>query len=105
VTTYIDPYDDGASDSLEELDAERIAADPQLPILMAAARERRAFLRELAGERKTLRISQIAVARAMGTSQAFISRLETGKLDPQHSTEDRYAAAIGKRVVRQLVDA
>lgn len=103
--TYRDQYDDGASDSLEELDAERIAANPNLPTLMAAARERRAFLRQLAEERKSRRIPQVAVARAMGTSQAFVSRLETGKLDPQHSTEDRYAAAIGKRVVRKLVDA
>jgi DNA-binding XRE family transcriptional regulator len=98
-----DPYIDDNSDSLDELNAERIAADPALPGLIAAARERRSFLRQLAEQRRGLKIPQMQVARAMGTSQAFVSRLETGKVDPQHSTEDRYAAAIGMKVERRLV--
>jgi DNA-binding transcriptional regulator YiaG len=91
------------SDSIEELDAERTAIDPQLPHLIAAAGERRAFMRALAAERRSLHIPQTEVARRMGTSQAFVSRFERALIDPQHSTEDRYAAAIGRKVERRLV--
>ena len=94
---------DDDNDDLDALTAERTAADPTLPGLIAAARERRAFLRQMAERRQDLGIPQKQVALAMGTSQAFVSRLETGKVDPQHSTEDRYAAAIGMRVERHLV--
>jgi DNA-binding transcriptional regulator YiaG len=108
MTTSIDDFDlddfeDGHSDSLEELHAERLAADPSLAQLVEAAVERRAFMRAMAAERKTLKISQAEVARRMGTSQAFVSRLERAEVDPQHSTEDRYAQAIGRRVERTLI--
>lgn len=43
------------------------------------------------------------VAKRMGTSQPFVSRFEHALLDPQMSTEDRYAAAIGRQVARTLV--
>jgi DNA-binding transcriptional regulator YiaG len=91
------------SDSIEELDAERAAIDPRLPHLIAAAVERRAFMRALAAERRRLHIPQTEVARRMGTSQAFVSRFERAIIDPQHSTEDRYADAIGRKVERRLV--
>lgn len=100
-----DDFTKRESDSLEELTAERAANDRDLPRLIAAARARRAFMRLLASERRRLGVSQAVVARRMGTSQAFVSRFERALVDPQHSTEDRYAEAIGYRVERKLVPA
>jgi len=39
----------------------------------------------------------------MGTSEAAVSRLESGKVDPKVSTAERYAAALGKRVEWRVV--
>jgi DNA-binding transcriptional regulator YiaG len=86
-----------------ELDAERTAANPDFPRLLAAARERRALIAQLAAKRRELQIPQAEVARRMATSQAFVSRFESGEVDPQHSTEDRYAAAIGVHIERRVV--
>jgi DNA-binding transcriptional regulator YiaG len=96
-------YVDNFSDSIEDLDAEIAAQHPELNKLIAAAEERRALLRDMAAARKRSSIPQAVVAHRMGTSQAFVSRLERGVVDPQHSTEDRYAAAIGMKVERRLV--
>lgn len=101
----LDDFTQRESDSLEDLTAARIANDPELPHLIAAARARRTFMRLLAAERRRLGFSQTVVARRMGTSQAFVSRFERALIDPQHSTEDRYAEAIGYRVERRLVPA
>jgi hypothetical protein len=95
--------DDPDGDSLEGLHADRLRADPGIDQLVSAARERRAFLTLLADERRRLGISQSVVAKRMGTSQPFVSRFEHALLDPQMSTEDRYAAAIGRQVFRTLV--
>ncbi len=73
------------------------------PTLLREAKVRRAFLQSLGEERKRLKVSQAEVAHRMGTSQPFISRLERGSMDPQHGTEDRYAAALGMRIERRLV--
>jgi ribosome-binding protein aMBF1 (putative translation factor) len=91
------------TDDLEAFAAERTARNPEFPALVAEARERRAFLRALGAERKRLKISQVIVAKRMGTSQPFVSRLERGEIDPQHGTEDRYAAALGLKIQRVLV--
>ncbi len=89
-------------DFLDELDAERTAANPDFPRIRAAARERRALIAQLAAKRRELKIPQAEVARRMATSQAFVSRFESGEVDPQHSTEDRYAAALGLQIERRL---
>lgn len=90
-------------DFLDELDAERTAANPGFAHILAAARERRALIAQLTAKRRALNISQAEVARRMATSQAFVSRFESGEVDPQHSTEDRYAAAIGVQIERRLL--
>lgn len=43
------------STARNELDAERTAANPEFPAILAAARERRAFIRALAAKRPTAR--------------------------------------------------
>lgn len=105
MTTERDAFAEAFSDSIEDLDAEIALKHPELPLLIAAAQERRALLRELATERRLAKVGQGELAQRMGTSQSFVSRLERGIVDPQHSTEDRYAAALGLRVERRLVRA
>ena len=100
-----DAFAEASSDSIEDLDAEIALEHPELPLLMAAADERRELLRDLARHRRLAKVGQGELAARMGTSQSFVSRLERGLVDPQHSTEDRYAAALGLRVVRRLVRA
>lgn len=94
---------DDERDFLEEMDAERTARNSHFPALAAAAEERRAFIRTLAARRQELGLSQTEMARRMATSQPYLSRFESGALDPSHSFEDRFAAALGLRVKRQIV--
>jgi len=91
------------SDSAEDLLAKRAAADPSIITLIAAAREERRLMRDLAAARKVAVLTQTQVAERMRTSQGLVSRLESGAVDPQHSTEDRWADAIGYRIERRLV--
>jgi ribosome-binding protein aMBF1 (putative translation factor) len=97
-----DLFAEREGDSLGDLHAERVAAEPAIASLVAAASARRAFARELAAERKRAGLSQRDVAARMGTSQGFVSRFERALVDAQHSTEDRYANAIGRRIDRRL---
>lgn len=90
-------------DFLDELDAERTAANSEFPAILAAVRERRAFIRSLAAKREELGISQAEIARRMSSTQPYVSRFESGEIDPSHSFEDRFAAAIGYSVKRTLV--
>jgi len=50
-------------------------------------------------------MSQTELARRMRTKQPVVSRLLAGDVDPQHSTEDRLAAAMGMRIERRVVPA
>ena len=56
-------------DFLDELDAERSAANPAFPAILAAARERRALIAQLAAKRRELNIPQADVARRMGAGR------------------------------------
>jgi transcriptional regulator with XRE-family HTH domain len=49
--------------------------------------------------RVSLKISQATVAKRMGTVQSAVSELEGGGPQPRISTIQRYARAIGCRVV------
>jgi hypothetical protein len=89
-------------DFLDELVDDSTALDAGFPALYQAARERRAFIRQLAATRVAAGLSQSEVARRMGVLPSVVSRFESGS-DPRHSTEDRYAAAVGGRVLRSIV--
>lgn len=92
-------------DFLVEMVEASIEADPAFQETLAAEIERRELLKALGARRREAGLSQVEVARRMRTTQAVVSRLESGEIDPQHSTEDRFAAAIGFRVDRRLVPA
>ncbi len=52
----------------------------------------------LVAERRSAGLSQADVARAMGTSQPAVARLEAGATDVRLSTVGRYADAVGHDV-------
>src|SRR6266850_6484888 len=92
-------------DFLDEIVRERTKRNSGFPAIVDAATERRRLLRELAHERESRGITQTAVAAEMKTSQSAVARIESGQADVKLSTLERYAAAVGKRVRWQLVDA
>jgi ribosome-binding protein aMBF1 (putative translation factor) len=88
-----------AKEFLDEMIAERTVRDPEFPVLFEQAKARRAQLRALAELRVAEGISQTEVAARMKTSQSVVARIESGAVDTKLSTLERYAAALGKRLV------
>ncbi len=64
------------------------------------------FIRKIIYARKDAGLTQADVAKRMGTTRSAISRLEGGQWDIKHSpsirTLERYAEAIGRRLVLDL---
>lgn len=86
-------------DDLEEFIQEQTRETPEFPAWVDAAVRRRQFLRQMAGIRKELGLSQTMVAARMHTSQSQVVRLETGdETDPRLSTLEKYAIALGKEI-------
>lgn len=92
-------------DFVDEMVAARTRANPEFPALLDAAVRRRELLEGLAAEREALGLSQTLVAARMHTSQSAVARLESAEIDAKLSTVERYAAALGKRIRWELVDA
>ena len=92
-------------DFLDEMIAERTKANAEFPALLDAALRRRRLLEELTAEREALGLSQTVVAARMHTSQSAVARLESAEIDAKLSTVERYAAALGKKINWELVDA
>lgn len=90
-------------DFLTEIIEESTAVDPLFPLLVEAAERRRRLLRELVERRQAQGLSQTTVAARMKTSQSAVARLEAQD-DAKESMIDRYAAAIGVEVRRELVE-
>ena len=56
----------------------------------------------LAGARHEAALTQAEVARRMGTSQATVARLESGRVMPSWNSIERFARAVGRRPVVTL---
>jgi ribosome-binding protein aMBF1 (putative translation factor) len=81
-------------DDLDQLIDELAETDPDVHARVDAALERRVLARELAARRRDAGLTQVELARRMGTSQGQVTRLESGA-DTRLSTVSRYAAALG----------
>jgi len=86
-----------ARDFLDEIEAERTAANPKFPSLVAEAVWRRKLARTLVKIRERKQLTQTLVAARMKTSASVVSKLEAGG-DVKMSTLQRYCAAIGTTV-------
>jgi predicted transcriptional regulator len=84
-------------DFVDEIEAERTAANPKFPSLVGEAAWRRKLARKLIAIREKKHLTQTAVAARMRTSQSVVSKLEAGG-DVKMSTLQRYCAAIGTTV-------
>jgi DNA-binding XRE family transcriptional regulator len=92
-------------DFLDEMIEESTKRDPEFPVLMEEARQRRALLNNLATLRARAHISKKTIAKRIKLSRSALADLEVGSVDPYLSTVQRYAASIGKRLEWRLVDA
>jgi transcriptional regulator with XRE-family HTH domain len=73
------------------------------PMLEAMDRRERA-LQLLKSIRNGVEKAEEWVANRMESSQATVSRLESGEIDPHLSTVERYAVSLGMRVNWQLLN-
>lgn len=73
-------------------------SDPGFRAAFEDAEERSHALRCLVKLRKTLKLTQVEVARRMQTTQSSISEFESGATDPLLSTLQRYARAVTARL-------
>src|SRR4051794_4245569 len=95
--------DDSTHDDLDDFIAESVADDAAFAAAHERATNRSGLLRAMVAWRKRSRRSQSTVAKVMGTTQSAVSELEGGASDPRFSTLDRYAGAIGCRLLIALV--
>jgi DNA-binding XRE family transcriptional regulator len=93
------------TDLLDEIIELGTAEDPSFPQKVQAALDQRVLMRDLAAARVAAELSQTKLAAAAGTSQSQIARAESGDVDVRISTVARMAAALGKRIEWNLVDA
>jgi predicted NBD/HSP70 family sugar kinase/DNA-binding XRE family transcriptional regulator len=86
-------------DDLDQM-LEEVAADPVARAVYEDAVQREELLDNLVEARG--KRTQKAIAAVMGTTQSAISDIEKGRVDPRLSTLQRYARAVGKRLVMTL---
>jgi ribosome-binding protein aMBF1 (putative translation factor) len=72
--------------------------DPEIRAAYDALDEEFALARVLIEARARARMTQADVAQAMGTTQAVIARLESGRTKPSTRTLERFAQATGTRL-------
>lgn len=75
---------------------------PSARLALELAREDRKMLADLVALRKSRGVSQDALARRIGVSQATISEFERLGNDPKLSTIRRYARALGAMIRHQV---
>lgn len=78
--------------------AERWMQDPEFKAAYDALEEEFALAGALIDARAKADMTQEQVAQAMGTTQAAIARLESGRSMPSTRTLERYARATGTRL-------
>ncbi len=72
--------------------------DPEYQEIYDASAEEYALIAELIRARSQANMTQEQVAEAMGTTQAVVARLESGRTKPSTRTLERYAKATGTKL-------
>ena len=91
-------------DDLEDLIAERSAANPAFGAMVEDALRRSRLVRQLAEGRGLRACPERPWRPGWGPSEATAARLEAAGPDAKLSTLARYAAALGKRIEWRVVD-
>lgn len=104
---YIGPLG-GPHEASTPLDLERLRAevhrDPDALAAYQDTSRHGQVLEAMSQTRKRAGLSQAAAANLMGTTQSAVSSLESGRIDPQLSTMQRYARATHQRFDFAFVD-
>lgn len=79
-----------------------LLADPETRAEYESLADEFEMARELIGARTRARMTQDEVAKRMGTTQSVVARLESGKRPPSLRTVQRYAEAVGGRMVLRI---
>ena len=87
--------------TLKTLKAELLAKDGVRAAYEAQAEEFE-LARELIAARARAKLTQVEVAKRMGTTQSAVARLESGHFRPSMRSVERYADAVGVRAVVRL---
>ena len=82
--------------------AEGWMKDPAFKAEYDALADEFTLAQELIAARARAGMSQTEVAQRMGTTQSVIARMESGKRMPSMRTVQRYALAVGGRVVLRI---
>ncbi|MCB9708069.1 MAG: helix-turn-helix transcriptional regulator [Myxococcales bacterium] len=91
-----------AADELDRFIAKRSQKNPKFPLMVKAAKQRKAIARKFVQIRENKGGSQTLVAARMRTSASIVSRLESGA-DARISTIQKYAEALGCELQIELV--
>ena len=78
--------------------AERWLKDPEIRAAYDALEDEFALAGALIKARGDADMTQEQVAKAMGTTQAVVARLESGRIMPSTRTLERFAKATGMRL-------
>ena len=83
----------------------RLLEDPEFREEYARVDAEFTLIEALVRARMTARLTQVELARRLGTTQSAIARLEAGRVSPSFKTLRRYAEATGTRLTVGLVHA
>jgi transcriptional regulator with XRE-family HTH domain len=92
-----------APDEIQWVDGAEMLLDEDYAADYEDSRELTSLIRKLTTLRKGRSMTQGDVATAMCTGQSTISAFENGEHDPYFSTVQRYARALGLRLIPDLV--
>jgi ribosome-binding protein aMBF1 (putative translation factor) len=91
-TKKTNPY--VSTETITDYVARRAAVDVEFAISYRSAAARRALATAIREARERRSLTQVALARAVGTSQPNIARLEAGMVEPRLRQLSRIAAAL-----------
>ena len=77
---------------------ERLMKDAKFRKEYALVDEDYSLIEALVRARTAAKLTQVELARRLGTTQSAVARLESGRVSPTFSTLRRYAEATGTRL-------